>query len=118
MGTLSDFRSICREDFAQWCKLLHLDMGNKSWVRLVLKSPSYRRLLDYRIKVSGIVWLKPIRALLFLSSFHLNLHLLYDKKNRTNWGGGDFLYSWFFHHCLLQVHGAQLPSVPASYYRQ
>lgn len=84
MGTFSDFCTVCREDFAQWCKLLHLDMSNKTWVRLVLKSPAYRRLLDYRIKASGIVWLKPIRPLLFFSSLHLNLHLLHDKKSRTN----------------------------------
>lgn len=116
MKTLSDFHTICREDFAQWCKMLHLDMGNKAWVRLVLKSPAYRRLLDYRIKVSGIVWLKAARPLLYFSSLHLNLHLLNDEK--TEQIGGDFLHPWFFHHCLLQAHGAQLPSVPASYYRQ
>lgn len=77
-----------KADLHQWCLKTNRAYSFRTWMLFFIKDPAFRRLLDYRIKTSGIKILKLFRPFTFFSSLHLNLLILSDKS--TKGIGGDY----------------------------
>ena len=80
--------ALMKADLHQWCKKTNKVYSFRVWMLFFIKNPAFRRLLDYRIKTSGIKILKLFRPFTFFSSLHLNLLILSDKS--TKGIGGDY----------------------------
>lgn len=88
------FANIVKADLKQWCILLSLPQNFKSYIKILLKKPAYRRLLDYRIKNSHLIFLQILRPLTFLTSLHLNLLILSDNKTKGIDSGLFFVHGF------------------------
>lgn len=105
--------ALMKADLHQWCKKTNKVYSFRAWMLFFIKNPAFRRLLDYRIKTSGIKILKLFRPFTFFSSLHLNLLILSDKSTKGI-GGGIIFYSWLFNSCILQINGRKLSNLPTS----
>lgn len=108
---LKNLYALMKADLHQWCLKTNRAYSFRTWMLFFIKDPAFRRLLDYRIKTSGIKILKLFRPFTFFSSLHLNLLILSDKSTKGI-GGGIILYSWLFNSYILQINGRELSNLP------
>lgn len=86
--------ALMKADLHQWCKKTNRVYSFRTWMLFFIKNPAFRRLLDYRIKTSGIKILKLFRPFTFFSSLHLNLLILSDKSTKGIGGGLFFTHGF------------------------
>ena len=90
---MGDFGSLFREDLTAWCAYFGYPYGVVYFLRIFMKYPEYRKLLDFRLKQRGGM-AAILRIVTFFSSFYINLYIS-DYFGKAKIDGGLFFQHGF-----------------------
>lgn len=76
---------LIKADFVAWCKWKKKDVSFLSFVKMVVKYPEYRRLLDFRLSLMPLA--RFFRVFTYVSTIHTNLFIS-EWNGRGNIGPG------------------------------